>query len=148
MWIDGDSVITNPNLSIDHFMLDDEHTFYASYDWMWKNSFSAGNFIVKTTKHLRDFMSMFYQFVPQATTDQMALNMMYRNTQMGKTIKVLDHEFLGAVPREIQNCAVWKNRPPVMSPWKRGDFLAHMTGVTNKDRVELIQKVLQECGNN
>jgi hypothetical protein len=144
MWIDADSVITNQNLTIEHFMIDKDHTFYASYDWMWKNSFSAGNFIVQNTENLNELMRVFFEFVPLTTTDQQALNKIHRSTPIGKTIKVLDHRFLGAVPKDIEKCSVWKGRPSVMSPWKVGDFLAHMTGVTNKDRLSLIDKVLFE----
>ena len=59
MWIDADSIITNDNLTIEDFPLDDNCCFYASWDWNGKSSMSTGNFIIKPNKHLEYFETIF-----------------------------------------------------------------------------------------
>ena len=52
MWIDADSIITNDNFSINDFQIDENHSFYASWDWNnVGHSFSTGNFIIHKTKN-------------------------------------------------------------------------------------------------
>lgn len=148
MWIDGDSIITNQNLNINDFNLDDDHCFYASWDWMHKtpyfnghyfHAFSLGNFIIKNGKTLKEFTDTFLNSAKYFPDEQYCLNMLYAKTPLKNMIKILDHNFLGGVPEEVQNFSVWKDRPKLISPWNKNNFLCHFTGISNEQRIELMK---------
>jgi hypothetical protein len=151
MWVDGDSIITNPEISINDFMLDDQHTLYASWDWMhntvYKNqngyvhAFSTGNFILKRTQFLDQLVDTFYQNVKSFPEEQWLLNYAREYSSLKDTIKILNHNFLNGVPLEIENYEVWKkSNNKLYDPWKPEYFLAHFTGVSNKYRVDLMKE--------
>jgi hypothetical protein len=146
MWIEGDSLITNDNYTIEDFSIDDEYTLYASWDWMHKNqytngsyshAFSMGNFILHNSKHIGVFTNMFFNAASKHfSEEQFTLNALYAQTPIQNTIKILDHRFLGGVPKQIED--IWENRK-LIDPWTEDFFLAHFTGISNKNRIDMMK---------
>lgn len=149
MWVDGDSIITNNNLSINDFPLDDDHSFYVSWDWMHKepyrngnyvHRFSLGNFILKNTNKINEFSNMFYHYAKYFPEEQHELNTLYDSTILHENIKILDHNFLGGVPQQVETLPVWKTRGKIVEPWNKTHFLAHLTGISNQDRISILKQ--------
>lgn len=145
MWIDADSIITNDNISINEFPLNDTCCFYASWDWIGKSSMSTGNFIITPNQYSDDFENLFHIIRPRFNSEQETINYMYRHdTQSHNTIKILDHTFLGSVsPKEICKEA-WADRPAPTHPWTKDSFLLHLTGLSNKKRIEMMHEYYGE----
>jgi|688.fasta_scaffold430127_2 hypothetical protein len=144
MWIDADSIITN-HMPITDFPIED-NSFCASYDWAWKESFSTGNFIIQRTNEFDQLFDIFLQIGKQCSgrlmQEQEVLNYMQKNTNLKNTMKSLEHRFLNAVPSFITETPTWKadnNRTGIVSPWSDDCFLAHLTGCTNHDRINLLR---------
>jgi hypothetical protein len=144
MWIDADSIITNDNYTIEDFQLNEDCTFYASYDWIGRSTFSTGNFIIHNTKQTNEFLNMFYAVAKQFPTEQDALNAIHHGTNLNSAIKVLEHNFLNAVPSAIMDTTCWTGRRPIFAPWNENAFLAHLTGVSNRNRIEILNKHLNK----
>ena len=144
-WIDSDSLITNYDYDLNTFGVNSEKSFYASYDWEWKNSFSTGNFILHRTPQPQ-WRQLFQLFLHLGTTkfldhllqEQITLNYINNNI-MPQSFQILEHKYLNAVPKEIENTKTWKDRRKINWPWDRSCFLAHFTGLTNTERIELIK---------
>ena len=142
MWVDADAIITN-HIPITDFPMKDK-SFCASYDWEWRNSFSTGNFIVQRTKDSDQLFDLFLHMGKQNSgrlmQEQEVLNFIHKNTSYGSMIEVIEHKYLGAVPSFIIETPTWKshNRKGVISPWDEGCFLAHLTGCSNRDRIDLL----------
>lgn len=145
MWIDADAIITNDNMSIYDFQLDDQHSLYTSYDWTGKHSFSTGNFILHNTPHTNNLFLEFLNIGKQVVDgnhwgeEQTTLNHIYKASELKNTIKLLDHNYLNAVPAAVMQSEFWVNRQPVRWPWNENSFLAHLTGVSNKHRIEILE---------
>lgn len=142
-WIDADSIITN-DISMNDFPIE-EKSFCASYDWAWKESFSTGNFIIQRTSESNQLFDAFLQIGKQCSgrlmQEQEVLNYIQKNTPLKSTMKSLEHKFLNAVPSFITETPTWKadnNRTGIVSPWNEDCFLAHLTGCTNHDRINLL----------
>lgn len=153
MWIDGDSLVTNTDYSINDFELDENTTFYASWDWMHKtpyfnghyyHAFSLGNFILQRTKQLDEFLNLFFSVANQFPEEQYTLNTIYAKTEFRNTFKVLDHKFLGGVPKQVELLEIWKNRSKLAEPWSKDHFLCHFTGISNQDRIDLMKTHFKE----
>lgn len=142
-WIDSDSIITNHDYDLNTFGINSKKTFYASYDWLWKTSFSTGNFIVHRTPMWREFFQLFLTFSQNFKNDpcqeQATLNFIHKNTKMSELIQVLDHKYLGGVPKELENTNSWHDRPRINWPWDESCFLAHFTGLPNNERIRIIK---------
>ncbi len=163
MWIDGDSVITNDNFTIDDF-INDEHTIYFSYDWpvamdgsTGHVGFSAGNFIIKSTEHVQELYSTFIEyskhFLNDHGADQTCLNVIHNNTPLRRHYGLLEHKYLNAVPEFITRTSVWQADPnrtgpnrrfSIPSPWNKDCFLAHLTGCNTADRIDLLQNEFKD----
>ena len=146
MWIDADSIITNDNFSIDDFELDDDHCFYASWDWTGKLSFSTGNFIIKnapSTEHMfKAFLSVgnYVKDNKHWGEEQTTMNIIMNSTSLGKNIKVLDHKYLNSIPGKNILGSIWgSDRPEPKFPWSNDSFLVHLTGISNTERINLIK---------
>lgn len=150
-WIDADSIITNHDYDLNSFGVNAKKTLYASYDWEWKNSFSAGNFILHRTPVWREFFGLFlnlaiHQFKDHPAQEQATLNFIHKNTNMSETIQVLDHKYLGAVPKELENTNTWisSKRPKINWPWDKTCFLSHVAGLPNNERIKVIKNNFSE----
>jgi len=139
MWIDADSLITNENMGIRDFGLDPNFTFYASYGWFGKTSFSAGNFIIQNTNSTRDFLNTFYSIAKHFPEEQATLNAMYFNTSFKSVMKILEHRYLGAAPSVEMYAEQWVGRRPIIAPWTEDAFLVHITGIPNYARLNILK---------
>jgi hypothetical protein len=160
MWLDGDALITNNDISIDKFGINDEQFLYISWDWMnknlgyqsfseYKHYFSAGNFIFNKTPMLENFIKYFYEHASYFPEEQMLMNTIYSETEFKKNISILDHSFLNGVPEFVYDYDEWKdlkNRTgySIKNPWKKNYFLAHICGLNNKNRIKLIKQNFKE----
>lgn len=144
MWIDADSIVTNDNYKIEDFGVDDHHSFYASYDWEWKMSFSTGNFIVNKTKHTNYLINEFYRVCKNYESEQATLNDIFRRTNLNVLFRILDHKYLGAIP-SIDICKdFWGNRSGIPWPWTKECFLVHLTGLANSTRIDIANRHYNE----
>ena len=152
MWVDGDSLITNLNYSINDFDIDEEHAFYVSWDWMhnspyfngdYAHAFSLGNFILNKINNTQ-LIDIFYETAKHFLDEQHCLNTLYFKTQLKDTIKILDHKFLGGVPVQVQNLSVWNTRSRIFKPWDKDHFLSHFTGISNEERIKMINEYYGE----
>jgi hypothetical protein len=146
MWIDADALVTNPNIAIENFEIDNS-IFYCSYDWNGYYSLNTGNFILKNTPHTMSFIDVFYKISKNYSMpeEQATINAMYLIPDIKPYIKVLEHKFLNAVPSvDIVKKEIWGNKPTPPRPWNPGDFLVHATGLPNNERV----RIFNECFKN
>jgi hypothetical protein len=144
MWVDADSIITNTEYKIEDFILNDA-CFIASYDWMHYNSFSTGNFIIRKTSSTQSLFNRFLNVSQFRLNDIMAeqgtLNQIYRESNEYKEMfNILPHKFLGAVPNIVHSTDTWSNdkRCNIIDPWTPDCFLAHLTGMTAEERVNIL----------
>ena len=126
----------------------ESHSFYASYDWQWKNSFSMGNFILNKTDKSDLLFDTYYNVGPQFPEEQMTLNAIYRSdiNSLRSTMKVLEHKFLGSIPsvEMYKSVGAWAGRPNIPWPWEEGNFLVHVGGVTNRQRIQILKQYFEK----
>lgn len=146
MWIDADSIVTNDNYSIMDFELDENHCFYASWDWESKGTFSTGNFIIQKNNYSQVLFDQFVLMGKEIISrnmwgqEQTTLNLLYQHGPMRNLIKVLDHKYLGSVPSiELYPPPVWSDRTPPPFPWTEDSFLCHLTGLSNTTREQMLK---------
>lgn len=143
IWIDADTLITNSDYTIQDFVTDD-HCLFVSYDWSWTGSFSTGNFIVKRHKDTQKLYEAFIEtskmFLNHSHKEQITLNHIYNNNEhLRNVIKILPWKYLNSVPECIQETKTWQGRDKVLEPWTEDSFLAHLTGITGEERIEIIK---------
>jgi hypothetical protein len=150
MWIDADSIITNHNFSINNFEIDENYSFYASWDWNnIGRTFSTGNFIVNKTKNTNNLFNLFLttgkQVVDNNTwgEEQTTLNFLYNSTHKND-IKILEHKFLGSIPSKNMFRGIWDGRSEPLFPWSEDSFLVHIGGIPNKNRIEVAQTTFKD----
>lgn len=145
MWVDADSVITNDNISISEFPLDDSCCFYASWDWNGKHSMSTGNFIIQPNQFSDYFFNIFCQVHGNFNSEQETINVMYwKDPQSRNIIKILDHKFLGGIPPKELYKEAWETRLAPPYPWTKDSFLLHVTGASNTKRIEILKNYYSE----
>ena len=150
MWIDADSIITNENYTIDDFQLDDKMCFYASWDWAGKTTFSTGNFIVHRGENFDNLFNTFLsvsKYVIETNQwgwEQTTMNLIYNQTNFKNNIKILDHKFLGAIPNRDLFRGIWDGRSEPKYPWNKDCFLSHITGIPNKNRIDVLKNSFGE----
>lgn len=157
MWLDSDSIITNNSYNIETFLTED-HCLFFSYDWAVSpdgstnfSGFNGGNFIMQSTKDINELFSGFVnsaqQYLSDVGSDQACFNAMYKFTEFKKYIKILDHKYLNSVPESILTTSVWGSDPnrsgpnrthKIVNPWSEDSFMAHLTGCTAEDRIQLL----------
>jgi hypothetical protein len=142
MWLDADSIITNDNYRIEDFIGDADKTFYASYDWHGYNNFSCGNFIINKTQNIQKLINAFYSIGTSITgparEEQTTLNVIHMQTDLKDEFKILEHKFLSSIPTQEMYGNRWVPPVPIFGNWNEGCFLAHLTGPSNKDRIEIL----------
>lgn len=142
MWLDVDSIITNDEYTIENFIGDSNYTFYASYDWHGYSNFSCGNFIIKKTSNVQDFINAFYSIGSSLSgpgrEEQNTLNIMHMHTHFKNEFKILEHKFLSSIPTQEMYGSRWVAARPIVGQWNDQCFLAHLTGASNKDRIEIL----------
>lgn len=142
MWIDGDSLITNDNYTIEDFGMVDE-VVCASYDWEWKKTFSTGNFIVQKNKNTQSLLEQFFTLASNYDFphEQAVLNHIHRsNSSMSHLFKVHEHRYLGAIPSKEIHRECCNAERTVLYPWTSDCFLIHLTGLDNQSRMNILNK--------
>lgn len=143
LWLDADALITNPALSMADLLPDDERTvLFASRDWDEcppedePHYFNTGNMVVRWGFGFDDlFDAMFERGARDYWTEwgyeQSTLQDITRYDDLGALIRVLPGQALNAVPRELH--------ARTRNPWQQSNFLAHLTGVSNAERLAFLQ---------
>lgn len=145
MWIDADAIITNMEYKIEDF-IQSEACFIASYDWMHYNSFSTGSFIIRKTNDTQKLFNRFITVSRHRLNDIMqeqgTLNQIYNELDSNKTMfSILPHKFLNSVPEFLVDTGTWRNdnnRSGIIYPWTPDSFLAHLTGLSTSERVDIL----------
>lgn len=142
MWIDADAIITNSNYTIQDITTE-EHCFFVSHDWAWTKSFNTGNFIIKRHKDTQalyeTFLEVSKHFLSDPCQEQATLNYIYQsNIYLQNVIKVLPWKYLNSVPEWAQTTETWKDRSKIAEPWTEESFIAHLTGLTNEERIHIL----------
>jgi len=140
-WIDADSLITNFNYKLEDFVKEDV-VFAASWDWMHRLSMSTGNFIIQKTQQLEALYNIFYQIGKTFNSEQESLNSIWRGNILN--ITPLEHKFLGSTLTKEQIGPGWETRPEVIGPWSKDCFLVHVGGVSNFNRIRLLNQYFRE----
>lgn len=142
MWLDADSIITNHDYKIEDFVADYKHTFYASYDWHGYSNFSCGNFIIRKTPSIQQFINKFYSIGSSLSgagrEEQNTLNLMHIHTEFKDEFKVLEHRFLSSIPTEEMYGNRWIAPRPIVGRWNEQSFILHLTGASNRGRIEIL----------
>lgn len=154
MWIDGDAIITNDNYSIHDFMINisnNKNNFFFSSDWMHNpqnfpgghSYFSSGNFILKSSQETEflaeNFLHIAQYHLDDIMQEQGTLNHMSFLPEFKDYFKILHQKYLNSVPIFVSQTEIWKDRLPIFYPWNEDCFLAHFTGTSNEDRINIIK---------
>jgi len=147
-WLDADTIITNPDWTIDH-IIDKQNpaVYYASLDWgsgaQQNNLFNNGNWIVKVSEEANQLYDIFLSKAKQFPNEQEALNAINHTPQYSHFFKILDKQILNAVPN-YENLVENRNNQKIDSPWNDTHFLCHISGLSNDQRIYLIKKYLNK----
>tara|TARA_R110000824_G_scaffold113755_1_gene263754 strand:+ start:818 stop:1537 length:720 start_codon:yes stop_codon:yes gene_type:complete len=143
-WIDADSLITKPSLSVDQILGGSDRVLTASHDWSTKSYVSAGNFILQRTENLQKFIDVFCSLGPHYPEEQSTFNAIFNNPELSSLINLLDHKFLNSVPTREMYGVSWDGRRDIISSWTNDSFLLHLTGVENRTRHDILKKYFGE----
>ena len=53
-------------------------------------------------------------------------------------MKVVPRKYLGSVPKIQESLPTWQGRGHIEEPWNSECFIAHLTGITNQERIDII----------
>lgn len=151
MWIDADALITNDTYTIDDFIFSNESCFYASWDWDGKTSMSTGNFILHKNKNIENFFNTFIDVAKHVMLnnlwgeEQTTFNLMYKHKIVPTAwYTILEHKYLNSVLSKPLMKQSWETRAEIPFPWDRNSFLVHLTGISNRARINLINEHFKE----
>lgn len=144
VWIDADSIITNDEIKIENFPIEDNITFYASYDWNGRYSISSGNFMFVKNQSTDSFLNVLYSLSTKFQSEQEAINFLYFNTPYKNFIKILDHDYLNAAPTREMYAEQWATRPNIPYHWNEKSFLCHLTGASNAHRNRILNSYFKK----
>lgn len=143
VWLDADTVVTNPAWKAEDFVQGQRSVVYASGDWgpcpeedrwYW---FNTGNMVVRWlgADSIRFFEAMWQRGRDKWWNiwgfEQSTLQEMKRDPAFANLICTLPGKMLNAVPRSVQE--------HTHNPWDDKDFVAHITGITNAHRLEVVK---------
>ena len=139
LWLDADSVITNPSMAVGDWMTRHNAVFspmVVSADWSYGSPWCAGNMLLNNTANveplLRHTMAMGHaRFANAPLWDQSAL----QEHVPAEHIQILPRRILNAVPRLCRDAAP--------EPWEPGDFLAHCTCDDHGRRLQAVKNALE-----
>ena len=91
------------------------------------------------------FENTFHKIRHNFNSEQEGINVMYNYDLNSKNIiKILDHNFLGSVSSKEICKEAWLDRPAPTHPWTKDSFLLHLTGLSNKKRIEMLHEYYRE----
>ena len=71
--------------------------------------------------------------------EQRTLNLIFSaNSDLHQYLKIVPRKFLNSVPKLQEQMKTWKGRPTIQEPWTSDCFIAHLTGLTQEERIELL----------
>lgn len=141
IWLDADSVVTNPDIPPAHFLPRAGCALTVSKDWSVYDPaheyrhFSMGNFCLLGRPAGRRLIWLAGEKVEYRNGglwEQGALHAVL--TEMPSQRRLVDirpRRELNAVPVECQ--------PAAVEPWQPGDFLAHLTGADKSTRLKALK---------
>jgi hypothetical protein len=145
-WLDADTIITNPSYNIEYFVDGSTHQdncYYASYDWgsNAKNFglFNNGNWIIKTGDSAHSLYTAFLEIAKNFPNEQEALNFLHRTKEYNRFFSILEKHFLNSVPN-YEHLVESRNNQTIDTPWQIGHFLCHFSGLSNTQRLYIINK--------
>lgn len=153
IWIDGDAVITNDEYSVESIGLEENVVFYGSQVWngnMFLNLpyFSAGNFMIHKTEGYDTLKEYFYtvaqQVGPTNTEEQHILNLIHKRTDLGSVFKIVPNNIFESVPAQNIYGSRYIFSRSVVHKWTPGNFLVHLTGPCNRDRIHIMKEHFSE----
>lgn len=146
IWLDADALLTNLDARLEDFMPDAQAAMFISADWGdcaerdRPFHFNTGNFVTRRIPEVTEVLFAEMWELGRAKWwdrwgyEQSTLQEIKRTRSiLGELIHVLPGRALNAVPRAAQPGANNNN------PWAPGDFLAHLTGISNVRRLELLR---------
>lgn len=138
IWMDADIMITNQTFRLDDAM----SGIHVSQDW-GPDALEPGHFSCGAYAACQDALGVFNwacifqdRYANSPFGDQDALRGYYESNR-GHMIHVHPRRYFNAVPSEVSE--------HVVDPWKKGDWLAHLTMIPLADRVGLFHKIHQLC---
>lgn len=133
LWLDADTIITNPDYRLPANLSPGLH---CSQDWRLDQGlrdFSLGN-VFATKEAIRVYEHALHQkhWADKPLWEQSAMREVQYNPEIAHLIHVHPRTMFNAVPNEIA--------PDVAEPWRPGDWLCHLTGVSIDRKVQLFEK--------
>jgi hypothetical protein len=141
IWLDADSLITNPSISAEAIIGDSKAAFLASYDYNPHMSFQTGNFVYQdlddeSSATLRLTIDKLFRENPHGEDQHHMRRILSERMPGHEGIQILPGEVLNAVPVEFHREA--------RAPWKPEHFLAHLAGVRDDKRIEWMKAHAQQ----
>jgi hypothetical protein len=139
LWLDADTIVTNHLTKVEDIVGDMKGIIF-SRDWESIDKpeyLSAGNFIVTNCKesfNLLEYTRTKKNWERHPLWEQSAFREAFTDgfEDIRQAFHILGRKILNAVPADAQRHAV--------EPWSYGDFLCHLTGISNDQRVRLFWK--------
>lgn len=130
LWIDADSFVTNPDISLDQ--IPHINGLTASRDWGIDAGLldfsSAGMILTKHALPLIETASRKTHWATCPLWDQNGLREAAR--EFKNLLHILPRRALNAVPQRLH--------PFAIEPWQKGDFLCHLTCKSNAERIQFL----------
>lgn len=144
MWLDGDSVVTNSDITMEEITGHSDSCFYVSMDWaVGVQTFSTGNFIVKrhakTQELYEQFLETSKKIIGNEMQEQITLNIIHSSyPHLRDCFQIVHRKYLQSVPQVQEKTATWRGRPAIQEPWNPDCFIAHLTGITQQERIQIL----------
>lgn len=162
VWLDADAVITNQNITVHHLITEVNHLeedtasnnnpcMFISKDWgsmspeEYPYRFNTGNFVILKNNHNLNNLRKVFQLLWETGHkkwwnkwgfEQSTLEDIKRNNIIGNSIKILKGSVLNAVPHFAHH--------NTENPWEPSCFLAHLSGVSNDRRFQILNNELKD----
>jgi hypothetical protein len=145
--LDADAMITNPSYDIKYFIENESSAYFASFDWgsgaKKYNLFNNGNWIIKVGHNAHNLYNIFLHNAKKFPNEQEALNAIYHTKEYKDYFCILDKHKLNSVPNH-ENLIENRNNQIIDTPWDANHFLCHFSGLSNEQRLYLINKYFSE----
>jgi len=146
-WNDADSLITNSSVKM-------ENRIFPNYDLIisWDELFlNAGSFIIKNSEASMDFLKLVFSYKEQwkdnpaseqGVITSLFLHEKFQQSEYFNKIKVVNQRYLNSFPEERLI-----KYPNMLQHgiWNKGDWLIHLSGISNEERLNIIPKYLEQA---
>lgn len=136
LWLDADTIITNPEKAPWKNM---KSKLHVSMDW-GEDVFSEGHFSMGNFYACRESVMLFRiailrgkEWGNEPLWEQSCLREIY------ETLPETRNQF-SIHPRRVFNPVPIFAQMTAQEPWQEGDWLCHLTGICNEERLELFEK--------